>query len=475
MLNMATDSLKNSNNDQSPQAPADSVVVITGAGGVVGKQLVEHLVSLGNQVRVLSRNPVAIQDSLPEQVAASSYDEMESVLEGAHVVVHLAARNNDQGGDSSDFDRDNVDLSLKLASAANQSGVSKFVFATTTKALTDNCEHYGKSKAIAERKLASLAEPEFRVCLVRLCPVYGDGTRGKIKLLQNLPLGLGNLALWLVRSLVPIVSAQRVAEGIAGITESSDPLEETCLADPVGTFSVYGLYIAVMNFVFVVAVPTILGLPCLISAIAVATTSKGGVMFIQERVGKKKKPFKLCKFRTMFTGTPNAGTHEVGKSYVTKVGAFLRKAKIDELPQALNVLKREINLIGPRPGLAKQTELLKQRDRYGVYDILPGITGYGQVSGVDMSEPLRLAILDHRYAAFRGILLDTKIALKTATGGGFGDPVGGDAASASREIESAAEENSQNQAESKSESSSVASPKSLKSQAESIESMGAKK
>lgn len=415
------------------------MIVITGAGGVVGRQLLTHANSLGYQLRVLSRSPDAIQDSLPDGVKAHSYDDLDSAISGATAVVHLAARNNDQGGDEADFIRDNVDLSLTLATKAKQLGVPKFVFATTTKALTDKGGHYGKSKAIAERRLAEIADQRFRVSLARLCPVYGEGTRGKIRSLQTLPLGLGRVALWLVRSLVPIVSTQRVAAGITDIIQAADPLEETCLSDPVGTFSVYGLFTAILNFTFVICVPTILGLPCLISGIAVAMTSKGGVFFIQERVGKKQKPFKLCKFRTMFTGTPNAGTHEVGKSYVTKVGHFLRKTKIDEFPQFWNILKRQLNLIGPRPCLEKQTELVQQRQRYGVFDLLPGITGFGQVAGVDMSEPLRLAIHDHRYAAFRGILLDFKIALKTAMGGGFGDPVGGDTASASQQTAASTE------------------------------------
>jgi len=427
---MATSS---SNNSTSRTAAQDSVIVITGAGGVVGQRLLKNVSQQGYQLRVLSRSPSTIKDSIPEGASAHSYDEMESALSGATAVVHLAARNNDQGGDEADFIRDNVELSLSLATTAKKLGVPKFVFVTTTKALTDKGGHYGKSKAIAERSLSEIADTNFKVALARLCPVYGEGTRGKIRILQNLPLGLGRIALWLVRSLVPIVSAKRVAEKITAIVQDADPLEETCLSDPVGTFSVYGLFVAILNFVFVIAVPTVLGLPCLISGIAVAMTSKGGVFFIQDRVGKKQKPFKLCKFRTMFTGTPNAGTHEVGKSYVTKVGAFLRKAKIDELPQFWNVLKLQLNLIGPRPCLEKQTELVQQRQRYGVFELLPGITGYGQVSGVDMSEPLKLAIHDHRYAAFRGILLDIKIALKTALGGGFGDPVGGDTASASRE------------------------------------------
>ena len=428
--------MNNQQNQTSAQA-RQSVIVITGAGGVVGRCLLDHLIDQGHQLRVLSRDPKSLEPSLPVSVTAGSYEDVGQVMAGADAVVHLAARNNDQGGDYEEFQRDNVELTLKIAESAKAAGVNKFIFATTTKALTANGGHYGKSKAIAERSASALADESFKVCLARLCPVYGEGTRGKIKKLQDLPLGLGKVALWLVRSLVPIVSADRVAEGICGAIEATDTLEEICLANPLGSFSVYRIFRAIMNFVFVIAVPTILGLPCLIAAIAVAVTSPGGVLFIQRRLGKKQSPFQLCKFRTMFTGTPNAGTHEVGKSYVTKVGSFLRKSKVDELPQAWNVLKRDLNLIGPRPGLANQTELTRQRERYGVYDVRPGITGFGQVAGVDMSEPQKLAIHDHRYAAFRGILLDIKIAIKTIRGGGFGDPVGGDTASAGRKHDSA--------------------------------------
>jgi lipopolysaccharide/colanic/teichoic acid biosynthesis glycosyltransferase len=415
----------------------DSVIVVTGVGGVVGRQLVQHLFDRGYQVRVLSRNAKTLEPSLPESVTVGNYDEMDSIVLGADAVIHLAARNNDQGGDLESFKQDNVELTLKLARAAKANGIGKFIFATTTKALTDKGGHYGTSKAIAEQNLEQLSNSAFRVTQARLCPVYGNGTRGRIKLLQNLPMGLGKLALWLVRSLVPIVSAKRVAEGMTAVIESSDPLEEVCLSDPIGTFSVYGIFKALMNFIFVIAVPTITGVPCLIAAIAVATTSKGGVLFIQRRVGKNQRPFQLCKFRTMFTGTPNAGTHEVGKSYVTKVGSFLRKSKMDELPQAWNVLKRELNLIGPRPCLENQSELVQERERYGVFEVLPGITGYGQVAGVDMSQPRKLAIHDHRYVAFRGILFDIKIALRTVLGGGFGDPVGGETASATIDSDSA--------------------------------------
>ena len=400
-----------------------SVIVVTGARGVVGRQLVDHFSAQGHQLRILSRNPKSF--STKNEIATGDYQELGRLLVGAHAIVHLAARNNDQGGSYHAFEEDNVNLTLDLAIAAKEHGVRKFIFASTTKALSGKGCHYGKSKAIAERKLLEMDNPKFRVSIARLCPVYGNGTRGKIKILQNLPWGLGGLSLWLVRSFVPIVSAERVAKEIEGIASSLDPLEEVCISNPIGRVSAYRMFTSIVNCIFVFLVPTLLAFPCLVAAIAVAATSKGGVLFVQNRIGHRQRPFLLCKFRTMFTGTPSKGTHEVGNRYVTKVGALLRVTKMDELPQAWNVLRRELNLIGPRPCLQNQTELIRERIRYGVFKVIPGITGYGQVAGVDMSEPRKLAIHDHRYAAFRGILLDIKIAIKTVLGGGFGDPVGG--------------------------------------------------
>ena len=410
--------LKSESNENS-----NSIIVVTGARGVVGRQLIDHFSAQGHQLRVLSRNPKSF--STKNEIATGDYQEMDKLLAGAHAIVHLAARNNDQGGSYDAFEEDNINLTLDLAVAAKEHGVRKFIFASTTKALSGKGCHYGKSKAIAEQKLLELDNPEFRISIARLCPVYGNGTRGKIKFLQNLPWGMGGLSLWLMRSFVPIVSAERVAKEIEAIARSLDPLEEVCISNPIGRVSAYGIFASIVNCIFVILVPTLLAFPCVVASIAVAATSKGGVLFLQNRIGHRQRPFLLCKFRTMFTGTPNKSTHEVGKSYVTKVGALLRVTKMDELPQAWNVLRRELNLIGPRPCLQNQTELIRERIRYGVFKVIPGITGYGQVAGVDMSEPKKLAIHDHRYAAFRGILLDIQIAIKTVLGGGFGDPVGG--------------------------------------------------
>ncbi|MDD7568925.1 MAG: sugar transferase [[Actinobacillus] rossii] len=120
----------------------------------------------------------------------------------------------------------------------------------------------------------------------------------------------------------------------------------------------------------------------------------GSPIFIQERVGKNKQPFKLIKFRTMNISAKSVATHLANSAEITKYGAFLRKTKLDELPQLINVLKGEMSLVGPRPNLFSQTEVIVERDKQGIYNYLPGITGLAQINEVDMSMPKKLAAMD---------------------------------------------------------------------------------
>jgi lipopolysaccharide/colanic/teichoic acid biosynthesis glycosyltransferase len=146
-------------------------------------------------------------------------------------------------------------------------------------------------------------------------------------------------------------------------------------------------------------------------------------IFIQERVGKNKRPFKLIKFRTMSVDTKCVASHLASTTSITKLGTFLRKTKIDELPQLINVLKGEMSFVGPRPNLFNQKELITERDSRGVYDVLPGITGLAQVNTIDMSTPKLLAETDQKMIDIFTLADYFKYILQTATGKGSGDGV----------------------------------------------------
>ncbi|WP_132787839.1 sugar transferase [Vibrio crassostreae] len=149
----------------------------------------------------------------------------------------------------------------------------------------------------------------------------------------------------------------------------------------------------------------------------------GSPIFIQERVGLNRKTFKLIKFRTMSLETKSVASHLASNASITKLGNFLRKTKIDELPQLINVAKGEMSLVGPRPNLCNQEELIKERDAQGVYDVLPGITGLAQVQNIDMSTPELLAKVDKQMIESLTLKDYFKYILMTATGSGSGDAV----------------------------------------------------
>ncbi|MDD1782468.1 sugar transferase [Enterovibrio sp. ZSDZ35] len=146
-------------------------------------------------------------------------------------------------------------------------------------------------------------------------------------------------------------------------------------------------------------------------------------LFFQTRVGKNKQPFTLMKFRTMSVDTKSVATHLASESSVTKLGGFLRKTKLDELPQLFNVLKGEMSLVGPRPCLFNQKELIAARDNKNVFDVLPGITGLAQINEIDMSTPEKLAEWDQKMILGMSLKNYFLYIVQTVSGKGSGDRV----------------------------------------------------
>lgn len=165
------------------------------------------------------------------------------------------------------------------------------------------------------------------------------------------------------------------------------------------------------------------GFPVLLIIYVIGLFDTGSPLFRQERVGRYQKPFTLIKFRTMSVDTASVASHLASSASITRLGSFLRKTKLDELPQLWNVLKGEMSLVGPRPGLFNQAELTHERGIRGVFDVRPGITGLAQVSDIDMSTPALLAETDQKM--IRSLTLSSyfKYILMTVSGSGRGDRV----------------------------------------------------
>lgn len=163
--------------------------------------------------------------------------------------------------------------------------------------------------------------------------------------------------------------------------------------------------------------------PLLLILVLMGFFDTGAPLFKQERVGRKQKPFTLFKLRTMTVDTASVASHLASRSSITRYGQFLRKTKLDELPQLWNVLKGDMSLVGPRPCLFNQDELITERNLRGVFDVRPGITGLAQVNEIDMSTPELLAITDAKMIDSLNLKNYFTYIFLTVTGKGSGDRV----------------------------------------------------
>ena len=167
----------------------------------------------------------------------------------------------------------------------------------------------------------------------------------------------------------------------------------------------------------------IVGFPVLLIITLIGLFDTGSPIFRQQRVGRHRKPFTLVKFRTMKPDTASVASHLASASSITPFGRFLRGSKLDELPQLWNVLTGDMSLVGPRPCLYNQVELIEERDRRGVFEARPGITGLAQVNEIDMSTPELLAETDQKMLENLTLRDYFKYIVMTATGKGAGDRV----------------------------------------------------
>ncbi|MBC7193696.1 sugar transferase [Marinobacter sp.] len=176
------------------------------------------------------------------------------------------------------------------------------------------------------------------------------------------------------------------------------------------------------DFMFAVLGLTI-GFPILVIITLIGFCDTGSPIFRQQRVGRNGKSFILVKFRTMRPETASVASHLADVSAITPLGRFLRRTKLDELPQLWNVLKGEMSLVGPRPCLFSQEELIAEREQRGVLNARPGITGLAQINNIDMSTPRLLAETDARMLSGMGVRTYFYYIVMTVLGRGAGDRV----------------------------------------------------
>lgn len=394
-------------------------IVVFGASGFVGQQMVPRLIELGHVVVVVGRSVKELSKHFPV-CTAYSIEQFDDHIREYDLAINLATINSDSPLTFGAFEAVNKTLLLDLARRCRKVGVKKFMNVSSIHALDiDNDSFYAISKRQGADALAALGISEYTSVYVPL--IYGEKWSGKFRLLNNLPKSLAKLTFSFAAALKPCIHINLLCQKL--LIKKYSPVEQQIISNnQFGNYIYAGVRWAV-DITFAVTITIIFSWLLLIVWILVKLTSKGPGIFVQKRVGMHGKEFPCFKFRTMQDGTDQRGTHEVNNSSITRIGSTLRKYKLDELPQVLNIFRNEMSIIGPRPCLPNQVELIRERWMCGVFEVKPGISGYAQVMKVDMSEPIRLANLDAKYIALRGLLLDFKILCQTLTGRGNGDNV----------------------------------------------------
>lgn len=395
--------------------------VVTGASGGVARRLIPILVRRGGRILALGRDAAALEklyaDILGVEVAR--YGDVTDSMR-CDTLIHLAVRNNNQPGSVKEFVGANVEIALQACQIFYRIGGRRFVNISSIQSLDEgNTSPYAISKEVARQQIAEFVGGQLDNVYVGY--LHDDKYFGRrLSWLSRLGL-FGNVFFAALRVLKPATSVESLADYITKPVHASSAL--VILTDDLSQHRLYRTIVRSLDLSVALAVLIILVPIYLIFWLAIRLDSPGPAIFEQNRVGKEQIPFKLYKFRTMRRDTVAAATHEVSANAVTNIGKFLRRTKLDELPQAINLLRGDMTLVGPRPCLPAQKELVQARQLLGVFAMKPGITGYAQIRGIDMRYPHKLAEADFIYMSLKSLSLNLKIMLFTAFGRGSGDRV----------------------------------------------------
>jgi lipopolysaccharide/colanic/teichoic acid biosynthesis glycosyltransferase len=396
-------------------------IALTGAKGLIAGGLIKDL-SENHDLILVSRvaNTTHDEKNPPGRVEYMAMDEFLIKLPDLQldILLHLAVVNNNQSVSKSEFTKVNVDLTLDLAKRCASNKV-KFIFFSSTHALTPGpIGHYALSKKVACDRLHEI--PNLECWILHLPAVIPLTAKvGRFSIFRFIPERAKFVVLSILRLFRPFITLDALAEFLKNELDSTG--EEEMGVYYVKNIMVGGLqysgflnlwgYTSSLILAVIATVPVFFTLGFL--WIAFVLTGSRDFIFRQNRVGLWSKPFTVYKIRTMAPETAERPTHEVSRSQVTRMGRFLRRARIDELPQCINLLKGEMTFVGPRPCLTTQSGLIAERVRRGILEIPPGITGWAQVWGVDMSDVRRLTQFDEYYLRYRTVGLDLKIICHT--------------------------------------------------------------
>jgi lipopolysaccharide/colanic/teichoic acid biosynthesis glycosyltransferase len=392
--------------------------LLIGGSGFIGTQISRHLIDQGHTVTVVSARTLTRSD-----LALGKIPSLVADIAGVDAVVMLSVINNDSDAAEAEVWWINVDLPLALLlEFSKYSKVPFFLFGSTHADDLRKTDLYSRTKMRLFQEVKRLSH--YPSAFYIIPPVYGRQFVKKMSKIDVLPVFVRSIIVTIIGAFFPIIHSNLIANQInQDLTEfrkSRLPLVRR-LSDDQNRNPVFMFTTRLFDMLIAISILLVFGWLMVLIATSVKATSSGPVLFRQRRVGIGGSEFECLKFRTMAVGTRNLPTHQVSNDATTTIGKILRKYKLDELPQAINILRNDMSWIGPRPCLPSQSELIAERHKLGVFAVKPGITGLSQIRGIDMSDPKKLARSDAEFLQKRSILLYLKITVQTITGSGRGD------------------------------------------------------
>lgn len=391
-------------------------ILITGASGYLGNSIVPYLLSLGHSILLVSRSKISHVKQF-SGIDSTTYDELFSskFSRSFDCCIHLAVLNNSNLFFTyDDFYDVNVRLGVRVLDFCLQNGVKRFIYFGSVHEF-----HSGKLTPYSQTKRCFTAiskQYTHHLDIINICiPAVYDlkSLPKKLLLISCFNSPTKSLILDFVKIFWPLCSIEKVSNTVEIFLGENSESQIYYCADDQDENLTYIILKKVLDLVGSLLVILCLWWLFLLTWVVIKVDTGGPSFLCQIRVGKNRSVFTCYKFRTMRMEAPVAGTHDVGASFVTRSGRLLRKYKIDELPQVLNVLRGEMSFVGPRPCLPIQNTLIEERGRRGVFGVAPGITGYSQVRGLDMSRPAILAESDNFYVVNRTLSLDLIILFRT--------------------------------------------------------------
>lgn len=355
-------------------------VIVVGVDTVRGMMVFEELKQRDCELYVLDMiGDVGRQPSPAYENAVSLEQFKANEMEFDLVVYAGISSNVKQTTEKEHFER-NLEVPSLLADIIENAMGTRFVYLASKDVVLSRKTQAAYTRAQIEGFHAVIDRLADRAQVIIVGNTHGTLWQGKLSLLNMLPRSIACAIFSPISAIKPTTDVTILGDAIlAGFGPQKRIVTDNKLEN-----RFYLLASRAIDLAFAISIIALLFWFLSAVAIWVRLDSSGGAIFAQQRIGKAQREFRCLKFRTMEKNTEQVGTHEVSSAKITKAGAILRRTKVDELPQVWNILRNEISLIGPRPCLPNQQELIKARELAGVFLSKPGISGWAQVHDIDI-------------------------------------------------------------------------------------------